>query len=580
MHSSLAIQTERDAWVRLSDESFLVEWQALFEACAWSTTFQSPDFVRLWFEHYQGRYAPVLVYQAVGERLIGLLILGHSAQTRQLVVAGGYQAEYQAWLEHPGGPGDFILPALQAIACAFPRYELKFKYLPKFAPAGQFIGSDKLHRRIGVMAYPCLFTTLNQDTVCQIFSNKRNQRSLKQLKKCGQLEFRRVQDAEALATILDEIIAFYDFRQGAVHDRTPFLSDVSKKAFHLDLLKKHPELLHVTVTTLNGNILAGHVGILSKNQLHLGIIAFSPFYAHCSPGIVHMMLLCELLFHEGITHLDLTPGADPTKERFANGCDQVNLITLHRDWRAQAGAALKAKGIQFIKSRPGSFGLPEERAQAIYNYAKQFHFRQAGRRLSRLLWGKSEAKVYRFYNQTLAPPSALGSINRDRLSDLVGFVPDTRLTGKQAFLVEAMDRLKRNEHFYTLVIDERLAFCGWLGWHEKEYYVCEVQQAFRVQENSPVLDLYYCDPGLLPSDYFQAVMAQIFCDVIETSHGKPLFIVTHPPDCLMESGGSDHLGWEYLRSFNLRRFLGVTRRWSSPNALEARWAGTPYTQDI
>jgi CelD/BcsL family acetyltransferase involved in cellulose biosynthesis len=300
MQSLIAIKTENDAWALISDQSFLRRWQELYDVCIWATSFQSPRFVSIWFGNYKSQFSPVIIYQETDQHFSGLLILGQSVTHHKLVVAGGYQAEYQVWLEHPDGHSDFIHQALEAIALMLPGYNLAFKYLPEEAPLKSLMGSGKLNRRLGVVAHPRLFTSLSQESLDLIFSNKRNQRSLTRLSKLGNFEFHRIVDTDQFASIFDEIIAFYDFRQGAAHDRFPFSQDASKKPFHLDLFKNCSDLLHVTVTTLDGKILAAHIGVVSKNQLHLGIIAYSPFYAHYSPGIVHMMHLCKLLFQEGI----------------------------------------------------------------------------------------------------------------------------------------------------------------------------------------------------------------------------------------------------------------------------------------
>ena len=46
----------------------------------------------------------------------------------------------------------------------------------------------------------------------------------------------------------------YDFRQAAINNIAPFMCDPYKKDFHIDLMSKHPELLHVTITKLNEEI--------------------------------------------------------------------------------------------------------------------------------------------------------------------------------------------------------------------------------------------------------------------------------------------------------------------------------------
>jgi CelD/BcsL family acetyltransferase involved in cellulose biosynthesis len=554
------LQTESDAWALLCNHKFVSSWQELFDACPWTTTFQSPGFVCTWFEHYQSQFSPVLIYQATGERLTALLILGQSISAHKLVIAGGYQAEYQAWLERPDEQGNFIQQALETVATSLPGYNLAFKYLPDQAPIEHIKTTGKLTRRIRVTPQPRLYIHLSQESVNQIFSSKRNQRSLKQLTKSGELKFTRITDPRLLDTIFDEIIAFYDFRQGAVHDRFPFLRDAAKKPFHLDLLTKCPELLHVTVTTLDGKILAAHIGIVSNKQVHLGIITYSPFYGHYSPGIVHLMLLCQHLHREGFTNFDLTPGTDPAKERFANQCDQVSIFTLYRGWQACLIATLKAKGVDTLKSLSRLMGLSHERSQALYERAKRFDLGKAGRALSRFIWEKSEVRVYHYTRERSASNSGCGPFNKDRLQDLILYEPSGRPPSKQTFMLEATKRLGRNGHFYTYVVAGRLVFCCWLSVQQNEHFIPQVRQTFQLRERSAVLEHFYCDPEHLRADLLLNTMEHILFDASESSSDKRVYIFVHDHDDLV-ANAFEKLGLEYVGSLHLQRAFGVTSKW-------------------
>jgi CelD/BcsL family acetyltransferase involved in cellulose biosynthesis len=579
MQTSIAIKVESDAWALLSDQRFLFRWQELYEACAWATSFQSPGFVCTWFENYKCQFSPVIIYQGTDERLTGLLILGQSVATHKLVVAGGHQAEYQTWLEYPDQKDDFICQALKAFATTLPGYTLAFKYLPQEAPVKRFARSEKLNRRTVVMARPRLFTSINQDSINQIVSNKRNQRSLKQLNKLGELEFMRIFDIGMFASIFDEISAFYDFRQGAVHNRFHFLRDASKKPFHLDLLAKNPDLAHVTITTLNGKILAAHIGILSKNQIHLGIIAYSPFYAHYSPGIVHLMLLCQLLYQEGIALFDLTPGSDPAKERFANGCDQVYQVTLYRDWKARFIALLKAKGIIFVKYLSRSMGLSHDKARALFEGAKRTNIKSTSRKLLGIFWRKSEVRVYRYNSERSISTSGRGSLNKDILKDPIKFEPTDSLVSKQDFMSEAMNRLARSEHFYSYVTADRLIFCCWLSTLQNERFNTEVQQSIRFQDHCTVLENFYYDPRSIGTEQFQDLVRLALYDISKSNHDTQIMIFIPGQDDLVIHA-IESLELNYVGSMHLQRIFGITRRWTSNHRTQTKWLIRPFTRGI
>jgi hypothetical protein len=576
MQTSIAITVESDAWTLLSDQGFLSRWQELYEACTWATSFQSPGFVCTWFENYKCQFSPVIIYQGTNERLTGLLILGQSICVHKLVVAGGHQAEYQTWLEHQDENRKFIDQALDAVAFTFPGYELTFKYLPNGAPVEQFTG-EKSGKRIGVKTQSHPFTSLNKDALDHIISHKRNQRSLKQLTKLGELKFTRIYDARQFTSIFDEIIAFYDLRQGAVHDRFHFLRDASKKPFHLDLLAKHPDLLHVTVTTLNGKILAAHIGILSKNQIHLGIIAYSPFYAHYSPGIVHLMLLCKHLYQENITLFDLTPGSDHAKERFANGYDQVYQLTLYRDRKARFMAMLKAKGIIFVQSLFRSLGLSQDQAEALYESVKHYNINKTGQKLVGLAWKKSEVRIYCYGGERSTPPTVYNLPNNDVLTDLIKYEPSNYLPSKQDFMLEAMDRLARNEHFYTYVSADRLIYSCWLSTQQNECFITEVQQSFRFQDRSTVLDNFYYDPRAIDKELFQDLLDLTLSDVSKSNNDKQVMLFVPGNDNLVRHA-IESLGLKYAGSMHLQRIFGITRRWRSNEYFQTKWLIKPFTR--
>jgi hypothetical protein len=113
MNSGVVVCVGDDAWTQLADESFVREWDQLYDKCPWATCLQSSAFVRIWFDNYRAHFYPVIVSQRGEDHfLIGLLVLAASEGQRRLVVAGAHQAEYQAWLARPEDSGDFILGAL------------------------------------------------------------------------------------------------------------------------------------------------------------------------------------------------------------------------------------------------------------------------------------------------------------------------------------------------------------------------------------------------------------------------------------------------------------------------------------
>jgi CelD/BcsL family acetyltransferase involved in cellulose biosynthesis len=106
---------------------------------------------------------------------------------------------------------------------------------------------------------------------------------------------------------------------------------------------------------------------------------FAPEYARYSPIALHHLLLVERLHAEGYSVLDLTPGSDPFKDRFAGAYDDVRVLSVyfkHKEWikakvrqqsEAIARGLLSAVGIT-----PGSVARTLPRGQALLKALVKF----------------------------------------------------------------------------------------------------------------------------------------------------------------------------------------------------------------
>jgi hypothetical protein len=126
-----------DAAALLADESFRAEWLDLQDRCPWATAFQAPVFVVEWYRIYRDQYQPVLIVSRdLKGQLVGLLPLAVSQADRKVKVAGGHQAEYQAWICLPEQAKTFPRQALDLVRQQFPSATLQFRYLPAAVPLG------------------------------------------------------------------------------------------------------------------------------------------------------------------------------------------------------------------------------------------------------------------------------------------------------------------------------------------------------------------------------------------------------------------------------------------------------------
>lgn len=360
----------------LAADGFRAQWSDLADRCPWATAFQSPGFAATWYQAYADRYDPVLVlFRSENGRLDGLLALARVARGTGLVAAGAHQAEYQVWLSSVEQGDVFPLGAFELLRRRFPSSRLKLSYLPPAAPLGwREVGSP---RRLTVVK-ACRRPLLNLESVGAAESALRkpgNKSRLRQLKKLGPVEFARVTDASEYTRVLERFVQYHDCRQCASHGSTPFQTDPRKKAFHQALLNV-PGLLHVTVLKVGDEIASAQVNVIHRSDVQLCLIAHNPEFERLSPGKLHIRFLAKMLAEEGYERLDLTPGGEAYKDRFANGADTVHSLTVFptamRRWVSGGLAALENG------ARPILSHLNVRRSRMLALAEKARHFDLAG----------------------------------------------------------------------------------------------------------------------------------------------------------------------------------------------------------
>ena len=164
--------------------------------------------------------------------LVGLWFLAHDDATGKVVQAGTDQAEYQTWLALPGAETSFLSAAWRALKLRFRFSTLQFKFLPAPELVDTLQKVPGMERRILLTRHRRPLLNLDPADLRASFAKKSNKSRFNRLKRLGQLEFRRITDPVELERVLDDLIAYYDFRHGAVHDSLLFRNDPYRRAFH------------------------------------------------------------------------------------------------------------------------------------------------------------------------------------------------------------------------------------------------------------------------------------------------------------------------------------------------------------
>jgi CelD/BcsL family acetyltransferase involved in cellulose biosynthesis len=547
----------------LSDSSNAESWDRLYRTCPWSTAFLSRGFFELWTKHYGQDWNPVLVLAKDSEGILRAL-MPLCARKALITGAGAHQAEYQGWLGEEAHVVTFLKNALAQISEAFPGHRVRLRYLPPKIPQAAILVFSKQARRLVTTTYFRPLLKLDPDLIENKLKKKSNRSRWNRLKLAGDLVFGTVHTADEFDACLDGIVSMYDFRQGAVNDSLPFQDDPHKEGFYQDWFRYLPEQLHVTCMRLNGPLISALVGVNSVTETHLAILAHSPQHSRQSPGKLHLYKAAEALAAQGRHWLDLTPGGDVWKERFATHHDQVVELDVYpRAMDAQRTRFIRAtaKVLRTLFIRLGispasvrSFLIKLQRAKHV---CLGFCF---GRLLPKLI----ECRIYSTEPCGLDVREKINIARVDALHDLVRFKPTEEGRSRYAFLSQALSRLEAGETAYTVVEDQQLTHFGWVAEARESIFIPEVRQIF-----------HYPSPGVLLYDFFSAsnnrkcdrlekVLRQMLSDLDTCSEVQVAYIPVLATNRHLRRT-IEKVGFHHHCSLYRSRFLWYERRWQESN---------------
>ena len=561
----------------LGDDDFLAQWSALMARCPWATAFQSPGFCASWYESYQDRFEPVLVASRRNDgTLEGLLCLAASRDGSALVAAGAHQAEYQVWLCAPEAANAFPLAAFSLIQASFPESILKFLYVPNGTPM-DWTREPAIASRCQLTAHRRpLLVFGDGEKISAALRKPRRRSHLNSLKRLGPVELARLTEPAELEAIFDELIAHHDLRHAVAHDSAAFRDDPSKKAFHLALMAT-PGLAHVTVLKVGDRLGSAQFNLCSANEVHTGVIAYHPMMAKQSPNVFHIYYLAQMLTREGFARLDLTPGDDPYKERFATEADEVGVLTLFPTAAGRRRAARRQTARATAKRLLTAVGLTPERLGALMGAARRANPARAPAALARRgrdwVHRHHELRVYAIDASRVPdmadPPDR---VRRDQIGDLLQFEPAESWQSRRDLFAAALERFGNGEHLYSHAEAGRLLHYSWLIERQGRTLLNEVGQELDLPPDSAMLYDDYTDPGARGRGLQTESMRARLRDAARAPGTKAIFITV-----LADNGPSRHViekvGFEYQGSLFEEVRWGRVRRWRTGFEALAATAG-------
>lgn len=451
---------------RLENPDFVSQWVQLLDRLEGTSVFQAPGFVVPWYVSNKSDHCPVLITAWSQDRLLGILPLARKVHfddgkaCKNLFGAGGFYALYQTWAVDPLYLELFWEKGILGLIEKTPGCSINLKSLPGEVAFSALRRRSDFYKYASFERYHNPILEFDDDSFGKVIGKRHFKSKFNRFSRAGKTEFRKIENRAELDLAFNDIEVFYNLRQGAAFNKTPFPPEKNERDVFLEWLDSG--VLHVTGLWLEGQLVSAIVMINDRNKTaHLaGLITYSPMHAKYSPGLVHLYLLSQLLKEEGFRDMKLSPGYDSYKERFSNAQEDLFEILiskslplhLRRRTRVKVRKALLARGIRPMEA---SVWLDKKSADLKNKFARL----------------RGQIGTVDLPDETI-----LESLGRIRSQDAKNGGPDLRLDdlksllmatdrtfglSRWAFLNDSLRRLEINQRFLTISENSKLFACVW-----------------------------------------------------------------------------------------------------------------------
>lgn len=530
----------------LSDKSFLKLWDTLYNSCPWATVFQGKEFVSTWYRIYHKTYLPIVVKAINGGKLKGLLTLARD-KSGLITGAGLTQAEYQVWLAEASDSEKFIKSALTEIKKLFRGNNLQFRYIPFETPL-DWVKSDSTWKKGCVLqAYQHPLMIINAEYISQEL--RKMNKKINRLKRLGELKFERITDTQTFSSIFDRLAAQLDFRKGAMYNVTPFQKDPLRKKFLLALFDQ--SLLHVTILKVNDEIIASNIGTIGKNIVRLQLNTYDPSYAKHSPGMINFFMLGKTLAEEGFDVLDLTPGGS-YKERLANNYVLAHELRVAGSIKFYIKEFSREINSRILRNNKKIFSALDKIGISTKALKRGLRNAYIAKERMQKTWKRGPSSIitelvnpFRLIKKKnvykIEPQPAIDtiSIKKNDVGELLRYQTEGSKLTKWEFLANAMDKLEKGQHVFTLALDDSLLSCVWLWNQEDISAILNNRYKLTLPNGSAILHEIYCHPD--GKERLNDFLANVANEISRTSNSNHAYVIVdgkEPALCrILENAG-------------------------------------------
>ncbi|MFK7772865.1 MAG: GNAT family N-acetyltransferase [Saprospiraceae bacterium] len=460
---------DKEAVALLTTPSFQSEWKKLAAQSVGFTQLQEADFLTTWYSNYSAVFSPILIFSHNEKNeMVGLIALAWNKKKNDLVHAGN--AEYHGWLATEEATIPFLKDMFRLVIDELKVEKWSWNWMPSGLNAAslQAAASNEMSLLVEEEGSP-IWQLDNEEKLTKLLKSRSNRSKFNRYKKRGEYRYEIITEPDRIREVLE--IAQYqcDLRREAMNNSRPFAEDPYKIDFCSEVMNFSNQL-HVSAMWLDDQLLACHMGVEDGERVCFGMISYDPSESKQSPGTLLIIELAKHLKESGYKILDMTPGTNSYKDRFANFYETLYRPTIHFSKKSFLKAKVK-KSIATTGKKMLAMAKVDvptmrkwktnlgELPSKVKNITPQNIFSSFGNVLL-------QKKVHFLYEIDLKNEEVFSTpsthLNQQEYLDLLKYQENKPFLTRRDLLIVALEKFAKGDVLFSHNNNGKLQWLGWL----------------------------------------------------------------------------------------------------------------------
>ena len=507
---------DNDAVALLANPNFQNEWKKLATQSVGFTQLQEADFLTTWYSNYSSIFSPILIFSRNEKNeMVGLIALAWSIKKKYLVHAGN--AEYHGWLAKEEDTIPFLKEMFRIVIDELKVEKWSWNWMPSGLNGAslQAAASAEMSLLMEEEGSP-IWQLDNEEKLNKLLKSKSNRSKFNRYKRRGEYSYEIINEPDRIREVLE--IAQYqcDIRREAMNNSRPFAEDPFKIDFCSEVMN-FPNQLHVSAMWLDDQLLAFHMGVEDGERVCFGMISYDPSESKQSPGTLLIIELAKHLKESGYKILDMTPGTNSYKDRFANFYETLYRPTIYFSKKSFLKAKVKKsvattgkKMLATAKVDVPTMRKWKTNLGELPTKLKSISPKNIISSFGNVLLQKN---VHFLYEVDLKNEEAFSTastiLDQQKYVDLLDYQDNQPFLTRRDILIDALEKFSKGDVLFSQNNEGKLQWLGWLKELKGEVKLDGFSETIEIGEKTNLLCDFYKSSDVASENFNENILTML-----------------------------------------------------------------------